>query len=163
MEPALTEQERIPVGIEGAWLQPLLVIPANGGAVMHMLRQDYALMPRFPDGFGEIYFSEVMPGCVKAWKLHERQRQLFAAPMGKLLIALCDNRVESPTFGKLATLHLGRPDNYSLLAIPPGVWYGFKALGQTPALICNCADIPHDPAEARRLPPNSERIPFSWA
>ena len=32
-----------------------------------------------------------------------------------------------------------------------------------PALICNCADIPHDPDEGRRLPANDPSIPYQWS
>lgn len=153
--------EHMPTGIEGAWLWPLKIIPASGGPVLRMLRNEPG-SPGYPAQLGEIYFSEIMPGCVKAWKLHEKQKQQFAVPAGQILIVLCDARTASPTFGQLASLRLGRPDNYNLLVIPPGIWYGFKAMSQTPALICNCADMPHDPAEARRLPMDSERIPYSW-
>ena len=56
---------------------------------------------------------------------------------------------------------LGRPDNYALLQIPPRVWYGFTAAG-VPAVICNCPDIPHDPAEGLRKDVDSQDIPYHW-
>ena len=54
---------------------------------------------------------------------------------------------------------------YALLRIPCGVWYGFTALGGKPAIICNAADIPHDPNEGKKCPydaPESGFIPFDW-
>ena len=71
------------VGIAGALLQPLKVIPTEGGPVLHMLRPGSPLLPDFSKGFGEIYFSEVLPGHVKAWKRHTRQTQDFAVPSGQ--------------------------------------------------------------------------------
>ena len=68
-------------------------------------------------------------------------------PVGQLKIVLYDDRPESPTRGRIMEVLLGRPDNYALLQIPPRVWYGFTAAGSVPAVICNCPDIPHDPAE----------------
>lgn len=150
------------VGIYGALLQPLGVIPTPGGPVLHMLRPGSALLPDFSRGFGEIYFSEVLPGHVKAWKCHTRQVQHFAVPAGLLRIVLYDGRPDSPTRDVVCELALGRPENYFLLRIPTGVWYGFAAMDNSPALICNCADIPHDPAEGQRLPMDDPSIPYCW-
>jgi dTDP-4-dehydrorhamnose 3,5-epimerase len=150
------------VGIDGALFLPLRIIPADGGPVLRFLRPDSPLLPDFSGGFGEIYFSEVEPGAIKAWKRHRRQTQLFAVPCGRVRIALYDGRSGSLTAGNVRERLLGRPDNYGLLRIPPGVWYGFAALGQEPALICNCADIPHDPDEGERLPPTDRAIPYIW-
>ncbi len=151
------------VGIAGALLQQLKIIPAEGGPVLHMLRPDSPLLPDFSKGFGEIYFSEVLPGHVKAWKRHTRQTQHFAVPSGLLKIVLYDDRPDSETRGVLCELALGRPEHYGLLRIPVNVWYGFTAMGDGPALICNCADIPHDPAEGQRLPAHDPSIPYTWS
>ena len=156
------EGEVMDTGIAGALFQPLRVIPTPGGPVLHMLRAGAPLLPTFPEGFGELYFSEVLSGTVKAWKRHTRQTQLFAVPMGLLRIVLYDDRGASSTRGVLVERRLGRPDDYGLLRIPPMVWYGFMAEGASPALICNCADIPHDPAESERLPPDDATIPYAW-
>lgn len=151
------------VGIAGALLQQLKIILAEGGPVLHMLRPDSPLLPDFSKGFGEIYFSEVLPGHVKAWKRHTRQTQHFAVPSGLLKIVLYDDRPDSETRGVLCELALGRPEHYGLLRIPVNVWYGFTAMGDGPALICNCADIPHDPAEGQRLPADDPSIPYTWS
>lgn len=156
------EESLIQTGIEGALFQPLRVIPTPGGPVLHMLRAGSPLLPDFSGGFGEIYFSEVFPGAVKAWKRHTRQIQLFAVPVGLLRIVLYDDRPASSTRGALVARRLGRPDDYGLLRIPPLVWYGFTAEGDAPALICNCADLPHDPAEGERLAPDAAAIPYAW-
>ncbi len=144
--------------LAGVAVQPLRIVPAEGGPVLHMLRADSPLF----GGFGEVYFSEVLPGRVKAWKLHTRQTQLFAVPSGRLAFALYDERPGSPSRGMVEEVCLGRPDAYALLRIPPGIWYGFAALGTMPALLCNCADMPHDPAEALRRAPDSPDIPYVW-
>ncbi len=159
---AVDEQEKISLPIAGAYLQPLQTMETPGGPVLHMLRSDYPLMPDFKKGFGEIYFSEVWPGHVKGWKCHRRQTQLFAVPAGVLRIVLYDERDGSPSRGAICELLLGRPDNYSLLLIPPLIWHAFAAAGESSALICNCADLPHDPKEAEKLPLTSERIPYHW-
>lgn len=144
--------------IAGVLIEPLRVIPTPGGPVMHMLRSD---APHFM-GLGELYFSEVLPGCVKAWKRHTRQTQHFAVPVGQLRVVLYDDREDSPTRGRVQQVELGRPDHYALLRIPVNVWYGFTCLGESPAVIANCADIPHDPLEGERLPVQTDTIPYTW-
>ena len=52
--------------IPGVVITPLKQIPDERGKVMHMLKRTD---PHF-SGFGEIYFSVVNPGAVKAWKKH---------------------------------------------------------------------------------------------
>lgn len=147
-----------PLGIEGASVLDLPIIPTPGGPVLRMLRPDCPLFL----GFGEIYFSEALPGAVKAWKRHARQTQIFAVPVGRIHIVLYDDREGSPSRGEIRELTLGRPDDYRLLRIPPMVWYGFAAEGGAPALICNCADMPHDPVEAERRAVDDPAIPYAW-
>lgn len=159
----MTEDAPREIGIKGAYLQPLKIIEAPGGAVLRMLRSDSPLLPCFPNGFGEIYFSEILPGEIKAWKMHKIQNQLFAVPTGQIKIVLYDARADSNTLQVMCEMILGRPDNYNLLRIPAGVWYGFEGVGKSPSLICNCADIDHDPNECLRLPRDTPDIPYSWA
>lgn len=156
------ETQKKPTKIEGVFTQDLMVLSTEGGDVLHFLRKEYALMPHFPGGFGEVYFSEVLPGKVKAWKRHARQNQVFAVPYGRMKIVLYDDREHSRTKGVLEEIILGRPENYALLSIPAGIWYGFAALSREGALLCNCADIPHEKEEGEKIAPDSKRIPYIW-
>ena len=156
------EQTFHETAILGVKIQPLKIIPTVGGPVLHLLRSDYALMPTFPQGFGEIYCSEVEYLAIKGWKKHLRQTQLFAVPVGTLKIVLYDGRTDSKSFGQILEITLGRPDNYSLLKIPPNIWYSFKAESTPIALLINCADLPHDPSESQTLPLTTEEIPYTW-
>lgn len=149
----------IPTGMDGVELFPLKIIPTDGGPVLHMLRNDSP----FFCSFGEVYFSEVEAGAVKAWKRHNLQTQIFAVPVGRMKIVLYDSREGSSSKGKVREIVLGRPDAYNLLRIPCGVWYGFTALDGKTALLCNCADLPHDPHESERKLSDSSDIPFSWS
>lgn len=155
------------MGIVGVCCRPLKIIDTPGGPVLHMLRPDSPLRPHAgtADGqlhLGEVYFSEVLPGAVKAWKRHSRQTQYYAVPRGLLKLVLYDARPHSPSRSVLLELLLGRPDHYGLLRIPTGVWYGFTAATDEPALICNCADLPHDPQEGEHLPADTDQIPYHW-
>jgi dTDP-4-dehydrorhamnose 3,5-epimerase len=145
-------------GIDGVELHPLRQIEDDRGAVLHMLRCDAPYFTRF----GEVYFSLIFPQAIKAWKRHNRMTQNFAVPMGAIKLVLYDDRLQSSTWGQLAEIILGRPDHYYLLRIPPLIWYGFQGLGPMPALLANCADLPHDPTEAENLPLVQNYIPYRW-
>lgn len=143
--------------LPGVVIQPLKQIQDERGAVLHMLRRDSPLFL----GFGEIYFSQVNPGMVKAWKRHRLMNQHFAVPVGQIRLVLCDDRA-SPGQFQIQELLLGRPDHYSLIRIPPGLWYGFQGWSATPALVANCTDLPYDPGEVESLPVTSSYFPYIW-
>jgi dTDP-4-dehydrorhamnose 3,5-epimerase len=144
-------------GIDGLRVTPRRRIPDERGAILHMLRADDEGF----EAFGEIYFSMVYPGAVKAWHRHRRMTLNYAVPVGMVKLVCYDDRPESPTRGALAELFLGELD-YRLVTIPPMVWNGFKGIGSRPALVANCATIPHDPDEIVRLDPFSPDIPYDW-
>ena len=132
--------------IDGVIVRSLRVISDARGAVLHMLRSD---APGFA-GFGEAYFSEILPGVTKAWKRHRRTTQQLAVPAGRVRFMLMDGREDSPTHGARMDVELGRPDAYRLLVIPPMVWYGWTCLGETPALVANCISEPFDAGESEQ-------------
>ena len=147
-----------PVEIEGVIIQPLKQITDSRGSILHMLRNDSDLFKTF----GEIYFSEIHSGMIKAWKRHKKQTQNLSVPLEKIRLVIYDNRPTSNTKGKILEYELGRPEHYRLIRIPPMVWYGFQALGNQTSLIANCTDLPHDPEESESLPANSNQIPYQW-
>lgn len=144
--------------IHDVTISPLRRIPDERGAVLHMLREDSPAFERF----GEIYFSTVYPGVVKAWHLHRRMTLNYAVPVGMVKLVCYDDRPDSPSRGAVQELHVGELD-YLLVTIPPLVWNGFKGEGTVPALVANCATLPHDPAEIERLDPFDNPIPYDWA
>jgi dTDP-4-dehydrorhamnose 3,5-epimerase len=144
--------------IDGVIITPLKQFPDERGKVMHMLRSD---APHF-QGFGEIYFSAVHPGAIKAWHIHKKMVLNYAVPHGKIKFVLYDGRDGSPTKGEIQEIFMG-PDNYCLVTVPPLVWNGFKGVGTETAIVANCASIPHDPAEIERMNPFDPAIPYDWA
>ncbi len=153
---------RVAVGtmtsIQGLIVTPLRRIPDERGAVLHMLRDDSSVFDRF----GEIYFSTVYPGVIKAWHLHKEMTLNYAVPVGMIKLVCYDNRTESQTRGNLVELHVGEL-NYCLVTIPPLVWNGFKGEGTALALVANCASVHHSPEEIERLDPVTDQIPYDWA
>jgi dTDP-4-dehydrorhamnose 3,5-epimerase len=144
--------------IHDVHVTPLRRIADERGAVFHMLREDSPVFERF----GEIYFSLVYPGVVKGWHIHSRMTLNYAVPVGMVKLVCYDDRPESPTRGAVQELHVGEL-NYALVTIPPLVWNGFKGEGSGPALVANCATIPHDPDEIERLDPFENDVPYDWS
>ena len=144
--------------IEGVIITPLKEIADYRGSVLHMIRSD---SPDFVK-FGECYFSEVLSGSIKAWKKHTIQTQNIAVPIGRIKLVIYDDREFSKSKGNFFILELGRIDAYLRVTIPPHVWYGFKCISSTPALLVNCADYPHNALESKVLDVTDSLIPYSW-
>lgn len=143
--------------IDGVRLTPLRQISDARGSLMHMLREDDPYFERF----GEIYFSWVNPGAVKAWRLHRIMVRNYAVPVGVVKVVLYDPRPRSPTAFEIMEVILD-PEHYSLLTIPPGLWSGFQGIGKAASMIANCTSVPHDPNEVERRDPTTRDIPYVW-
>jgi len=143
--------------IEGVLVKPLSQIADERGKIMHMLRADESHFEKF----GEIYFSVVYPGVIKGWHLHKEMTLNYAVISGIIKLVLYDPREDSPTKGEIQELFIGE-DNYVLVKIPPKIWNGFEGIGVKPAIVANCATIPHRPDEIERVDPWMNDIPYDW-
>ena len=143
--------------IEGIKITPLKQIVDERGKIMHMLRSSDSHF----EAFGEIYFSAVENGAIKAWHIHSKMILNYAVPYGKIKFVLYDNRSDSRTRGEIQEIFMG-PENYCLVTVPPMVWNGFKGVHSTPSIVANCASIPHDPTEIDRMSPFDPSIPYDW-
>ena len=143
--------------IAGVEIFPLKRIQDERGVVMHMLKESDTHFQKF----GEIYFSVIFPGVIKAWHLHSRMTINYAVVAGNIKLVVYDQRPESKTRGQLQEIFFGQI-NYQLVRVPPGVVNGFTAVGGEKAIVANCADIPHDPDEIVRIDPFTKTIPYDW-
>ena len=144
--------------IDGVKVIPLRQIHDERGKVMHMLKNSDEHFKQF----GEIYFSTVFPGVVKAWHLHNEMTLHYAVPFGRIKLVLFDDRSDSPTNGAIDEIILG-PENYMLVTVPPRVWNGFKGIDTQMSIVANCASIPHKSEEILRIDPEDPLIPYDWA
>lgn len=143
--------------IIGVTIIPLRQIPDERGKIMHMLRCD---APHFQQ-FGEIYFSCVYPGAIKAWHMHKEMTLNYAVVHGMIKFVLYDDRPDSPTRGEVQEIFMGE-QNYCLVTVPPMVWNGFKGIGDKMAIVANCPTHPHLPGEIERMDPFTNHIPYKW-
>lgn len=143
--------------IDGVIITPLKQICDDRGKIMHMLKSTDKIFKQF----GEIYFSFIYPGIIKGWHWHEKMELNYAVPVGMIKLVLYDDRPNSPSKGEIDELFIGEY-NYCLVTIPSKIWNGVACVGPNTAIIANCASIPHDPNEIKRVDPFSDFIPYSW-
>jgi dTDP-4-dehydrorhamnose 3,5-epimerase len=70
--------------IDGVQVRPLRIISDSRGDIMHMMKASDDAFQQF----GEIYFSLIIPGAVKAWHLHEKMTINYAVPQGSIKLVL---------------------------------------------------------------------------
>jgi dTDP-4-dehydrorhamnose 3,5-epimerase len=132
----------------------------DGGSMTELGRLAQG-MHRDLNGFEvrQVNYSEVEPGAIKAYHLHQRQTDVwFIPPTSKMLVVLSDLRVGSPTEGATQRLVLG--DGTSrLVRIPPGVAHGVRNLASTRGAIIYFVDNHFDPDPARC---DEGRVPWDF-
>jgi dTDP-4-dehydrorhamnose 3,5-epimerase len=128
------------VSVTQILITPLKRIQVPGGDVLHGMK---CSDPGYVD-FGEVYFSIVEGGAIKAWKRHLRMTLNFVVPLGTVLFAFIDEE------GAVREEEVGE-NRYVRLTVPPGIWFGFKGVGNNKNMVLNLANIPHNPREIERL------------
>jgi dTDP-4-dehydrorhamnose 3,5-epimerase len=144
--------------IDGVIITPLKEIYNSKGNILHIIKMDD---PGYVT-FGEVYFSTIKSGLIKAWKRHLRMTLNLVCPVGSIRFILYDDRPNSNTYNTFQEVILSRGNNYARLTIPPGIWTGFKGLSKTENLLLNFADIKHDPSEQENISIEQSHIKFDW-
>ena len=129
------------VSLDDILVTPLKRIPTVGGDVLHALKKTDAGF----DGFGEIYFSWVEQGAIKAWKYHKRMTLNLVVPVGEVSFVFHLTNQKNNFW----TENIGE-ERYLRLTVPPGIWFGFKGLTSGYSLLMNVIDLEHDPDEVLR-------------
>ena len=139
------------VSLDDILVTPLKRIPTVGGDVMHGLKKS----DNGFNGFGEVYFSWVEQGAIKAWKCHQRMTLNLIVPVGEVrLVFHLTNQKISPR-----TENIGE-ERYVRLTVPPGIWFGFQGLTSGYSLLMNVIDIEHDPDEV--LQKEISEFDYDW-
>lgn len=103
------------------------------------------------------------PGVIRAWHRHRRQTDAIVVVRGRALLPLYDGREASATYGVIEE-HVADGAAPFALFVPPGVYHGYKTLGDEPALILNFPDELYDPAapDEERVPHDTPHIAYDW-
>ena len=145
--------------IEGVKIKKLKVVPDERGRLMEILRNDDEIFEKF----GQVYMTTAFPGVVKAWHYHKVQTDNFTCIKGSMRLGLYDAREASPTYGEVGDYTLG-PEEPTLVQIPPGVYHGFKCVGEAEAIVINTPTEPYnrEKPDEYRVDAISNDIPFDW-
>ena len=137
--------------VTGCTFHPERRIAHDLGDILHgMTRQS----PGFC-GFGEAYFTSILPGKIKGWRRHTAMVLNLIVAAGKVrFVAFTDGHAIPQEFV------LGPDIQHGRLTVTPGTWLAFQGLGNTTGLVLNLASIEHDPAEAENRP--LDHFAFSW-
>jgi dTDP-4-dehydrorhamnose 3,5-epimerase len=137
------------INVDQILVTPLRRIQVEGGDVLHGMKTSD---PGYVN-FGEVYFSLIEVGAIKAWKRHLRMTLNIVVPLGAVIYAFTD---EQGTIRE----ELVSENRYVRLTVPPGIWFGFKGLYTPYSIMMNVADIPHDPTEIERK--TMDQIKYDW-
>ena len=140
------------VSLEDILVTPLKRIPTVGGDVLHALKKTDAGF----DGFGEIYFSWIECGAIKAWKCHQRMTLNLVVPMGEVSFVFHLTNQKN----NFRTENIGE-ERYVRLTVPPGIWFGFQGRGSGQSLLMNLADMAHEPDEVLRK--KTSEFVYNWS
>lgn len=123
---------------------PLQRIETVGGDVLHALKQTEASYA----GFGEVYFSWIFSGAIKAWKRHTRMTMNIVVPVGQVRFVF--SSLNEGGVNEFRSEEIGE-HRYARITVPPGIWFGFQGLQDAKSLVFNFANTAHDPNEVERL------------
>ena len=146
--------------IDGVKTKKLRVIPDERGRLMEILRADDEMFRKF----GQVYITTCYPGVTKAWHYHRIQYDSMACVHGMVKLALYDARKDSKTFGEVNEFFIGE-HNPMLVQFPPGVYHGFKGMGEHESIIVNAPTevYNYDKPDEFRADPHDSDIPYDWA
>ena len=97
----------------------------------------------------QVYISTTNPGVVKAWHYHTQQWDRFVCLKGRVVIGLL-NLDSKHT--QVQTITLDPEKGVNMVAVPPGVAHGWKALGNQEAWILNICSNEYDGMDEYRRP-----------
>ena len=140
------------IGLKDILTTPLKRISVEGGDVMHALKKS----DNGFNGFGEVYFSWVEQGAIKAWKCHQHMTLNLVVPLGEISFVFHIKDQEK----YFRTENIGE-ERYVRLTVPPRIWFGFQGKAFGRSLLMNLADMAHDPDEVLRK--KTSEIVYNWS
>jgi len=106
--------------------------------------------------FGQIYFTTLHPGIIKAWHRHKFQIDFQSCISGTVRIVVSD--------GKNVWQWVSGETAPTLIEIPQQLWHGIENLSEKEAIVVNCPTEVYNEKEPdeERLSWDSSEIPFEW-
>lgn len=121
--------------IEGVEIIPLRRFNDEGGSLTELGRFTDGKLDNQSFSLAQINYSELDPGMIKAFHIHERQTDIWFVPPGdKMLLILIDQRSDSESCGVKMRIILGDCKS-QLVTIPAGVAHGCKNVSDRTARV----------------------------
>ena len=111
----------------------------------------HSIFDIFPLDKGQINYSEIHPGAIKAFHRHKHQTDYWICIEGDILVNLVDKEK-----GEIKRRILSSKIPH-LLEIAPGIYHGYKAIGDKPAKILYYVTNKYNPNE-----PDEERLGYDF-
>lgn len=117
-------------------IKRLKIIKNSKGDILKYINKDDQNFKKF----GEIYFTEIKYKKIKGWNFHKKCHSLLSVPFGKVKFTFMDKLRK-----KRKTIIVGKK-NYSLIVLPPQVWFSFTSLEKV-SLVVNTINYKHNDKE----------------
>ena len=115
----------------------------------------------FKEGFGQLSYSFVHHGIVKAWHAHKVQTQWTFIANGTAKVALHDFRKDSETYGETMELITGDNNKSIVYKFPPGVAHGYRCING-PMLVLYITSGIYDLTDEVRIAHDDPGIGYDW-
>lgn len=158
--------------IKDVVIHPYAVHQDETGLLVETLKTNWLDVYNKGREFFQQYYSETPPNTARdenLWHYHPTiQDDRFSAVKGEIVVAIADNRKDSPTNGLLNLFYINaRKDPYMVL-VPRRTLHGFMVVSKEPAILINFPTGLYNPKEEGRIPyseakvKTTEGITFSW-
>ncbi len=153
-------------------MHPLKINRDKSGILVETLRTDWPDIYGKSKEFAMQYYSITPSGIArdeKVWHYHPTvQEDRFLVIQGSIVVAIADNREDSPTFGLLNLFNMKADDNPYVLLIPKKTLHGFMVVSKEPAILLNFPTALYNPKEEGRISYEEAQVKltdgslFSW-
>jgi dTDP-4-dehydrorhamnose 3,5-epimerase len=121
--------------IEGVVVCKLTIALDSRGWLAELFRKDDVAEEFFP---AMAYISATHPGITRGPHEHVEQADLFCfLGPSNFKLRMWDNREQSGTYGRVATLIVGQ-DNPASVIVPAGVVHAYQNVGDVEGIVINC-------------------------
>ncbi len=150
--------------IEGVRYRLARPVSHHHGYLTEVFRADWGVTE---EAIVQVNLTTTYPGRVRAWGIHRFTVDRLFAATGSLCIVCYDGRRDSSTFGIVNEFMLGGR-NQGLIVIPPGIYHGWKNVGDDEATIVSLPSrlYDHDGPDRWELLWDSDEaraiIPYRW-
>ena len=153
------DQQRI---IKDVVMHPYQVNQDESGLLVETLRRDWDDIFDNERKFFMQYYSETPSGVARdeaVWHYHPTvQDDRFSVVKGEIVVAIADNRYDSPTRDVLNLFYINARENPYLLLVPRQTLHGFMVVSKEPALLINFPTGLYNPKEEGRIPYEQAKV-----